>query len=250
MNHDDNRINWDAAQIDYWNAIAEGYDNLYDDPWSKAENDDTRLLLSRLIEKPNANVLDLACGTGLGYALAKSTRSDIQYFGVDISPNMLAKCRQRWPDLEVKCRPMNDLATFSNEYFDTVFCLYTSFSFTDKPIPTLREIHRVLKKNGGVLVSVINRWSLRRLLSKKVNEIENYRTRNSEILNYSVPAQTYSRGKLKSLLEASGFRGVTVQGQGFLAGVIQSPSFWRIDLALSKIIPDLCHTFNATARKQ
>lgn len=242
-------VEWNNTHRAYWDLIAEEYDELYDDPWSKAEDAQTRLLLSRILVGPKRTILDLACGTGLGYTLSSSIRKDIQYAGLDISSKMVAKCRQKWPDMLVESGVMSDLSRFDSESFDIIVILYSSFSFTNKPRETLQEVYRVLKSNGAVLISVLSRWSLRKLLVGTTNEYESYRTRDSGMRNLSIPAWTYSRRKLTSLFETAGFHDVCVYGQGFFAGVLQLKLLWIVDTLLSSLFPNLCHILNVVAEK-
>ena len=240
---------WDSEQVAYWNKIAKRYDRLYSNSWSKAEDEQTRQLLSQVINTNGCRILDLACGTGLGYDLCKSLINDFQYVGLDISRGMIEKLESKYPEVSSRVGEMADLSYFSSDSFDVVMSLYTSFSFTDKPKQTLCEIHRVLKPGGSVFISCLNCWSFRRLFHGKWKRYENYRTRNSQALRSSVPAWTYSRRQLSKLFLDSGFSSTAVHGQSCLAGVIEHQLLWRCNLIVSQMLPDLCHTLNVVAVK-
>lgn len=53
-------VEWNHTHRAYWDLIAEEYDDLYDDAWSKAEDDQTSLLLTRLLDRPKCVILDLS----------------------------------------------------------------------------------------------------------------------------------------------------------------------------------------------
>ena len=115
-----------------------------------------RLLFDRYV-KPGAEILDL--GVGAGRTTPHLARIASRYVGVDCSDAMVARCRERFPDLEVLQLDATDLSAIEAGSFDTVV-----FSFNGiDDIPTregrrccLAECARVLRSNGCFLFSVHN----------------------------------------------------------------------------------------------
>jgi ubiquinone/menaquinone biosynthesis C-methylase UbiE len=247
MNLEPSDKGWSHAHLTYWNSIAVEYDLLYSNYWGRAEDKQTRQFLSRVINTDSCKILDLACGTGMAYGLCKSLINHFEYIGLDISPAMLARCREKYPEVIVELGTMNDLSRFESGSFDTVISLYTSFSFTNAPDQTLEEIHRVLKTGGRVFISSLNRWSLRRLLRCKWGRYEKYYTRNSATDQAPIPAWTYSRHDLETAFVDAGFNNVVVLGQSCLAGVVEHQAFWNLNVVISKLMPSICHTLNVIA---
>ena len=106
------------------------------------------------------NILDVACGNG--YLLGElSKKARVNAFGVDISENMIASARERYPACTFTasyCIPLS----FENESMDviTVSCAFHHF---ETPQVFANECMRVLKKNGKVLIaepsfSPVVRW--------------------------------------------------------------------------------------------
>ena len=108
---------------------------------------------------PSKYLLDVGCGTGLFLLM-------LQRDGVGLSrPHDIAACRNRgleaYPiDLE------EDAFPFSNESFHVVTCLEV-LEHLHNPNVMLREIRRVLKKDGTLFVSTPNSkmvtWKLRNI---------------------------------------------------------------------------------------
>ncbi len=102
----------------------------------------------------NPRVLDLGCGPGSMTAKLLEIPG-IRLTGVDISPSMIALARQRFPGIDFQVDDMEGLC-FEDNGFDLVFC---SGVLHHLPMlqRVLKEIHRVLKPGGVLLVREPNR---------------------------------------------------------------------------------------------
>lgn len=105
----------------------------------------------RLFGRAEGRVLDVACGTGLN---ARYLPDSTGYVGVDLSPEMLAKARERLgrTDREHELHEMDaaDLQ-FADDSFDTVVSALSTCTFPD-PGAALAEMARVCKPDGRVLL--------------------------------------------------------------------------------------------------
>ena len=90
--------NWANKQKDYWDSISGEYDSLYGDTWSRLENSQVLGQLMNIPALQTANrVLDVGCGTGLGYELCEQViNKPFEYVGIDISPEMVNICKKKW----------------------------------------------------------------------------------------------------------------------------------------------------------
>ena len=243
-------MNWEIEQAAYWDSIAVNYGDLYLDYWSECEDKQTQKWLASLIQEDTHSVLDLACGVGLGYDLFLGINEKIDYTGIDISEEMIARCSRRVSRaIDLHVGSMHDLSMFHSETFDCVVSLYTSFSFTNKPLVTLSEIHRVLKPRGKVFISVLNRWGLWRVCSLQLAKEARYKTRGTSMLQTDTPAKTFTRNELIHMFSNAGFSNIGIYGQGLLSGILQKKGAWEINKRLSTLFPNLCHTLNIIASK-
>jgi SAM-dependent methyltransferase len=115
-----------------------------------------RLLFDRYV-KPGTEILDL--GVGAGRTTPHLARLASRYVGVDVSEAMVARCREKFPDLTFLQLDATDLSAVADSLFDLVV-----FSFNGiDVIPTVKgrrrclaECARVLRPRGHLLFSVHN----------------------------------------------------------------------------------------------
>lgn len=113
----------------YDEFYAEIYDSLM---YNTLKND---YEVGQIVNNTNANsqsiILDIGCGTG--NHLAKFSESDMNVTGLDISPAMIAKAEERYPQLNFKIGDAMVENTFNPNLFTHILCLYfTIYYFEDK----------------------------------------------------------------------------------------------------------------------
>lgn len=241
--------NWEERHVAYWDEIAPLYDQLYAGTWSALENVDLVRELSWLAGVPSPRVLDLGCGTGLGYELCRDINPDIDYAGVDISAGMLAATREKYPDLHLTQGSMSSLPRHIGGDFDLVLSLFGAASYAGDPRTALAEAFRALRPGGVVFLALLNRWALRRVLRGRLRRVTWERTRGDASASSPYPAHSFTRGSSQALLLAAGFRDVRVSGFGFLAGTFERPALYRVNRALSCSLPAFAHLLHVTGRK-
>jgi SAM-dependent methyltransferase len=239
---------WMAQNEAYWDAQAYQYDALYQSRWSQLEDEWLLRSLAWLAEKDSCTILDLGCGTGLGYALVSQVNSSVQYIGLDLSPRMVDVCLSKWPTADFRQGTMTDLAQFRPGSIDCVLLISSAFSYSENGGVTLREINRVLRPGGRLLLTALGRWSLRRVLKGRGRGWEWNSTRHSAAQT-STPAAVYSPKVLRTKLEASGFTVQWLAGYGVLSGVLEWAPLWLVDSRLAKWLPSLCHCLAVRATK-
>ena len=108
-----------------------------------------RFLVSRL-PRDGGHVLDVATGTGL--VAAELLRRGFTVTGVDQSPEMLARARERFgPRIELVASSAERLP-FTEASFDHLTVTYL-LRYVDDPAATLAELARVVR-SGGVVASL------------------------------------------------------------------------------------------------
>lgn len=136
-------------------TISTYYDALYlNDKEYSLESDKVKELLTKHGVHLQADLLVLACGTG----------GHIPYFkdaynvsGLDLSEDMLALARKKFPDLQFH---LGNLIDFELEMdFDAMICLYGSIGFVktlDNLCASMKRIAAHLRPDG---LSLITPWS-------------------------------------------------------------------------------------------
>lgn len=119
-------------------------------------------LRQQLMSQATGDVLDVACGTGLNFACFGEITS---LTAVDLSPEMLAIAAEEADKagMNATLLPMDaEALTFPDNSFDTVVSALSTCTFPD-PIAALREMRRVCKPDGRILLLEHGRSSLRPL---------------------------------------------------------------------------------------
>ncbi len=105
--------------------------------------------------RPGEQVLDVACGTGIVARLAAGQVAPSgAVTGADINPGMIAEAERAcaalsnasWHEADASALPMPD------DSFDVVFC-QMGLQFFPAKLPALKEMRRVLRPGGRVLVN-------------------------------------------------------------------------------------------------
>ena len=103
----------------------------------------------------NVKVLDLGCGNGRFYELLKSKKVD--YLGIDNNSNLLEKAKSNFPEAKFQLGDMVDL-DLPDDHFNAVFCIAAFHHIPGRKLrrKSVNEMHRVLKKEGVLILTVWN----------------------------------------------------------------------------------------------
>lgn len=151
--------------------------------------------------KDGDSVLDVACGNGtlLGEL---SRKAAIHAFGVDLSENMIAAARQRYPNFTFEVSPCVPLP-FADNSMDviTVSCAFHHF---EDPQAFAGDCMRVLKPGGMLYMAepffpTVIRWLANALWFPFAK---------------SGDVKVYSQPELHTIFEAAGFRGIDTEIKG------------------------------------
>jgi ubiquinone/menaquinone biosynthesis C-methylase UbiE len=107
----------------------------------------------------------LDAGSGTGNLLRMLVKNGCTVYGLDASPSMV-KIAQELSNKDPLSKKMSfvligtvEKLPFRNDTFDGVLCS-SVMEYLDNPDICLQELSRVLKKDGLIIVSVANYWSL------------------------------------------------------------------------------------------
>jgi len=134
--------------------LKEHYNNEsynYDEGYSKPINLGEDLVLANTIKKYlKDSILDAGCGTGmlLEYIIPSELKL---YVGIDISEKMLNIAKKKFSSMTFLQNDMHKVS-YPNETFDTIVCLYGTFSYSLMPNMLLKEMKRLLKPKGHIVI--------------------------------------------------------------------------------------------------
>jgi SAM-dependent methyltransferase len=144
-----------------YDAMAPIYDEqLVGDDWMRS------VLWSRYASlfQPGDRVLDVGCGTGID-AISLASRG-IQVVGIDISPGMLAKFRQKVAEsglgssVEIQVMDASEVGSLPPASFDGIVSAFAGLNTTPDLGSFASAAARLLRPGGRMVVHMLNRFSL------------------------------------------------------------------------------------------
>jgi ubiquinone/menaquinone biosynthesis C-methylase UbiE len=147
--------------------------------------------------KPEDDLLEVACGNG--YFLRRYASHVHSIAGLDVSELAVKLATKKNKDrvkagtAEFLCNEASQLPLGDSE-FSVATCMGT-FPWLSKPSDTLREIYRVLRPNGRVVISI--EW-----------HTEDGVDRSQEIERFG--HQTWSEADVRNMFRAAGFSDISI----------------------------------------
>ena len=145
-------------QREFWSSVAQKYDRVVD----LQIGGRTRPLLRDRLEKEQllGNLVEFGCGTGFFTSVLERKAATV--IATDLSPAMLALARERVNAENVTFQQQDcQLTSFADGSFDSAF-LGLVIHFTE-PRETLREMHRIVRAGGTLIIVNVDLQALGRL---------------------------------------------------------------------------------------
>lgn len=120
--------------------------------------------------QPGDDILDVGCGNGRLYQMFADL--SIRYTGIDQSEELIQIAKEKFPQAQFFVSGMGKLS-FSDASFDLVYCIaaFHHLPTEEHRQEALREMHRVLKPGGKLLMT---NWNLLGEFGKKQIEKGKY----------------------------------------------------------------------------
>lgn len=143
-----------------FDAEAKNYDKWYETPAGRfVDETETALAFGMFKPASGAHILDAGCGTG-NFSL-KLAKMGLKVTGVDFSEGMLKQAEKKMLEAKLPIEfEKGDLyrLNYEDESFDAVISM-AAFEFLKEPQKAFKELMRVVKKGGRILIGTINRDS-------------------------------------------------------------------------------------------
>jgi ubiquinone/menaquinone biosynthesis C-methylase UbiE len=139
-----------ATVRQHHDRLAEAYDRR----WSRYISQTLSFLITWASIPARAAVLDIGCGTGEFERLVLSEHPEQRMVGIDLSLKMLEIARQKcqaYPNVAF-CAASASALPFPDYSFDVIVSA-SALHYFDLPELSLREMRRVLKAGGSVVIA-------------------------------------------------------------------------------------------------
>lgn len=235
---------YDSLGGEYLSSMytANSWTNWVDKKEKKVVHETFKLDTKDIINKEK--ILDLGMGPGR-WSKFFLKQGFNRVYGIDIAPKMVeyAKKDIHSNKFEAKVANMQKLP-FEGNFFNKVFC-FRSFKYVNNPKIALREIKRVLKPDGTLLLELSNKSLFNILLLYIAKLIVKIRP-TLHLQNrwrYYLRARFYTKNEIASLVSNLGFKVQTVKPLFALpsvplpSGKITVSGWIVLDRALFHILP-------------
>jgi len=137
---------------EFYDRTAEMYDLRQKNAWTeKLREAEIELLRAHA----RGSVLDIGCGTGYHLAWLEKNKVGEKLCGCDISKTMVEEASKNVSCDIIECAA--ERLPFGDSTFDTVLCMFSTLNLCDHS-RALSEMHRVLKPNGKLILSLSSIW--------------------------------------------------------------------------------------------
>lgn len=202
-----------------FNVLAKDYDDYFKGVLCSKENEIISILLRKWLIP--GSVLDLGCGTGLGYELLPN--KNVNYMGIDCSVKMVEIAKEKF---SASFR-LGDIRTMNNipdSGFDNVISTFGSVNYIRDLKVAINRMHEVLKDDGRFFLMFMG---------------HRYKDKKSHIINKldkPIDFWVYNTKQLKH--EFRRFRNVKIIG----FNIINKKSLLKIcNMTLDKIFKNQCY---------
>ncbi|MFA5156821.1 MAG: methyltransferase domain-containing protein [Candidatus Omnitrophota bacterium] len=200
-----------SEEKNYFNAVADSFDadfNAYSRPAGILRVEKrVKLFMEYCSLKPGLKILEIGCGTG-EYSKALFGRG-LNLFATDISFNMLRHAKNKLNRTKRVMFFVSDISLFpfAADSFDVI--LGNSILHHLEIEESLKEIHRVLRKNGRFAFSEPNMCNPQIFLQKRIKSLK-------KLVGDSPGEKDFSRWALRRMFEMAGFKNIIVRPFDFL----------------------------------
>lgn len=143
------------------NSVKDSYQTIAEDFSTTRQVEWKEFVFFKPYLKENDSILDLGCGNGRLVKFLQDHYQDkkFNYLGIDNSSKLIKLAKLIHPKFEFIEGDLINIPQEENKY-DIVFCIAAFHHLPSKKlrIKALNEMHRVLTKNGIIIITVWNLW--------------------------------------------------------------------------------------------
>jgi len=200
------------------------------------------LLKKHLKGKKSNKLLDIGCGDGT--ISIHFLKLGFEVYGIDAAIKALEKAGQK--EIKTKLGDFEEKLPYKNDSFDVVFAGEVIEHIFDVK-NFLSEIHRILKKNGILILTTPNLASLEDRIKFLFGINPTHVTPVHEYLHFHI--RPFTKYSLKKTLTENGFKIEKITSNVFNLNIFSS-KYFLFSETLAKLLPGLSWNLVVEARKK
>ena len=112
-------------------------------------------IINQSTPSSQSKILDIGCGTGHHVASLASKGLDV--LGIDISPSMIDKAKENFPDYKFKIADALNNAGFNPDSFTHILCMYFTIYYFEDKTQFFNNSFNWLMPGGYLIVHIVDR---------------------------------------------------------------------------------------------
>lgn len=145
-----NKINrYKNRSKNYFDKKAKNYFETFDGKYCNLMYES---VMKKIKMQPFDSILDVGCGTGAILSIVINEYKDAKAYGIDFSEKMIEKASELLGRKVQLTVGDSDNLPWKDHVFDLIVC-NSSFHHYPEPIKVLKEMRRVLKSNGRIIIA-------------------------------------------------------------------------------------------------
>ena len=133
------------------------YANIYD--YLVFNDVKTKYEVGEIINKTTPDsesiILDVGCGTG--HHVAELSHNNLNVIGIDISPSMISKAKENYPEYDFKVSDALQQGSFQPNSFTHILCLYFTIYYMKDKMKFFNNCMDWLMPGGYLILHLVNR---------------------------------------------------------------------------------------------
>ena len=110
---------------------------------------------NKTLANSSSIILDVGCGTG--HHVDKLSQYNLDVIGIDISPSMVSKAKENYPNYKFLVGDVLEGSTFQNNHFTHIICLYFTIYYFEDKTQFLNNCINWLMPGGTLILHLVNR---------------------------------------------------------------------------------------------
>ena len=112
-------------------------------------------IMNKTSASSQSKILDIGCGTG--HHVAELSGRNIDVIGIDISPSMIKKAKESYPDYKFQVQDATNSQIFPSDTFTHVLCMYFTVYYIQNKASFFENCYNWLMPGGYFIVHLVDR---------------------------------------------------------------------------------------------